>query len=51
VPVGIISIFIPDTQTLGLPAGTWYCDLLVIQSGAQTYYASGPFVVQPSVSR
>ena len=47
ISVGTISIAIPHGTTADLPDGSWYFDLLVVQSGGQDFYASGDFIVQP----
>lgn len=52
VNVSTILVTLTDMQTILFPVGTWYFDILVqFPSGINTYYASGPFVVSPSVSR
>jgi hypothetical protein len=49
---GTISITITNGQTVGLPTGTWFYDLIVTnQNGAQTVYMQGPFTVNPTVTR
>lgn len=51
VSCGQIVITLTSAQTAALPVGKWYFDILVVQSGNQEYYAAGPFIVLPTVSR
>ena len=49
--VNTINFLIPHAASEAWAVGQYYCDLLVTQSGYNLYYASGPFLVGPSVSR
>lgn len=49
--VGTVNFTIPHATTVLFPVGTFFCDLLWINGSVNTYLASGPFIVAPSVSR
>ena len=51
VSCGQIVIIITAADTAALPVGKWYFDILVAQSGFNVYYAAGPFIVLPTLSR
>jgi hypothetical protein len=51
IPIGTISIIIPNALTVALTPATYYCDLLVKNGSNNLYYADGPFVIKPSLSR
>ena len=51
VNVGNIIILLDHATTASLPSGELYYDLLVRNGNQNTYYAAGPFIVTPSVTR
>jgi hypothetical protein len=48
---GTVTVTITHAQSILLPAGTFYYDLLVFASGTQAYYLSGSFTVTATGSR
>ena len=51
IPYAYITIAITNAQTVLLPAGEWFYDILMTQSGAQSYIAQGIFEVGPTATR
>jgi hypothetical protein len=51
ISMGTITITLTNEQTLALPTGQYYYDLLVVQNSDNTYYMSGNFNVLPTQAR
>ena len=47
IPVGTIQIVLTHLQTLALPAGEWWYDVIVYNGSDQSEWLHGPFAVAP----
>jgi len=49
---GTITIVITHAQSLNLPVGTLYYDLMLTDGlGSQAYWMAGPFIVESTITR